>query len=73
MTLAQEAEAITQEFKEIEAEYCAPDSQIDSGNWYYISKKQNDVIVELMDRIRVLEEMLRYARLDVESEPRYFD
>lgn len=55
MDIIQEAKAISVEFKEIEAEYNSPDSLIDMGNWYYISKKQDEIISRLVDRLEEME------------------
>jgi muramidase (phage lysozyme) len=53
--IIQEAKAISTEFKEIETEYNSPDSLVDTGNWYYISKKQDEVISRLVNRLEEME------------------
>lgn len=64
LNIIQEAKAISAEFREIEAEYNSPDSLIDSGNWYYISKKQDEIISRLVD---VLENERTAQRKELES------
>lgn len=50
--MIKKAEEIRALFKEIESEYGEKDTMIDTGNWYFVSKKQDDLIAAMAEELK---------------------